>query len=129
VKKWTVKQCEGAGTGRHRVSESLYLFVGPDRRSRRWIFRFTSPPTKKVTEMGLGPVGVMTLAEAREKVLEARRLVTRGLDPIDQKRGKRTDGSTFASVAADYIEIQTRRFRNPNSAKNVQTLLLTMPAT
>jgi integrase len=125
---WTVKQCERAAPGRHRVSESLYLFVGPNG-VRRWIFRFTKPETKRVTEMGLGSTEVMTLAEARAKVHEGRRMVARGDDPIEAKRGLRASVVTFASVITDYMAVQERRYRNPNSARNEHRLLLTHAGT
>jgi Arm DNA-binding domain len=123
VKHWTVKQCESAAPGRHCVSESLYLFVTPNG-AKRWIFRFTSPRTKRVTESGLGSYDVLTLAEARAKVHDYRRMVAKGVDPIDEKRGKDKDSVTFAVVAADYIQVQSRVFRNQGSVKNMQTLLL-----
>ena len=41
--------------------------------------------------MGLGPVDAVTLAEARDAALEARRLVLAGQDPIDARRGERDE--------------------------------------
>jgi integrase len=51
--------------------------------------------------------------------------VRQGGDPVEAKRHKRAADATFASVAADYIAVQARAFRNPKSAKSIQTLLLT----
>jgi integrase len=123
MKDFTVKQVQSAAPGRYRVSPSLYLFVAPNGQARRWIFRYTKPATGRVTETGLGSVDVVTLAEARAKVHEARRLVAKGLDPIDQKTDQRP-AVTFAVVASEYLDIQARRFRNPGSTKNARTLLL-----
>jgi integrase len=67
----------------------------------------------------------VTLADARAKVLDYRRLVHKGGDPVEAKRERRAANTTFAAVAADYIEDQRRVFRNPKSAKSIQTLLLT----
>jgi integrase len=127
VKNWTVKEYEAAKPGRHRVSENLYLFVGPNG-AKRWIFRFSSPRTKRVSEMGLGSADVVTLAEARTKVHDARRLVAQGTDPIEQKRAARAASITFADVAGEFLDIQTRRFRNPGSVRNVRLLLMTHAA-
>jgi integrase len=124
MRDFTVKQVQAAVPGRHRVSQSLYLFVGPNG-GRRFIFRFTSPRTGRVTEMGLGSADVMTLAEARAKVHEARRMVAKGEDPIEAKREQRAASVTFASVVTDYMAVQERRYRNPNSAHNEHRLLLT----
>jgi hypothetical protein len=128
MENWTVKQCEKATRGRHRVSESLYLFVGPNG-AKRWIFRYTKPNTGRVTESGLGSADVLTLAEARAKVHECRRMVARGEDPIEQKREQRTANVTFASVVTAYMAVQERRYRNPNSARDEHRLLLTHAGT
>jgi integrase len=125
VKDWTVKQVQGAAPGRHRVSASLYLYVSPDGHNRRWIFRYTKPATGRVSETGLGSADVVTLAVARAKVFEARRLVARGADPVEQRRSARTAVMTFTSVAADYLAVKARTYRNANSIKNEQLLLLT----
>jgi integrase len=122
-KDWTVKQVQSAPPGRHRVSDSLYLIVAPNG-GKRWAFRYTKPATGRVTETGLGSADVVTLAEARAKVHELRRMVAKGADPVDaQVRGK--PAPTFACVAADYLAIKSRTYRNANSAKNEQLLLLT----
>jgi integrase len=74
--------------------------------------------------MGLGTADIVTLAEARAKAVDARRLVAKGIDPIDEKRGVAAN-VTFAAVAADYIEDLKRVYRSANSVKSVHTLLLT----
>ena len=87
----------------HTGTPGLYLFVSPDRQTRRWIFRFTSPVTKRVNETGLGVVPVVTLAEARDKALELRRQIANGVDPVQSKRTERQAGTTFAQVADGFI--------------------------
>jgi integrase len=121
-KDYTVKQCEAAGPGRHRVSASLYLIVAPNG-VKRWAFRYTKPSTGKVTEAGLGSYGLITLAEARKRVLDHRRMVEKGGDPVDAQLAKNLQ-VTFATVATEYLDIQARRFRNPGSVKNARLLLL-----
>jgi integrase len=122
MKDFTVKQAQTAGPGRHRVSASLYIFVAPNG-TKRWIFRYTKPSTGRVTEHGLGSADLVTLAEARAKVHDYRRLVARGSDPVDAKSAVAT-APTFAVVASEYLEVQSRRFRNPGSVKNARLLLL-----
>jgi integrase len=135
MKDWAVKQIEAAKPGiseetgepipkRYRISQSLYLIVLPDLQ-RRLAFRYIKPGTGKATETGLGKWGDITLKEAKEKRDEHRKLVRQGGDPVEAKRHKLAANATFASVAADYIAVQTRAFRNPKSAKSIQTLLLT----
>jgi integrase len=100
------------------------LFVSPNGQTRRWIFRFSKPATGRVTEMGLGSADVLTLAEARAKAHECRRMVALGNDPIEAKRGARTASVTFANVTAEYLALAERRFRNPGSTKNVRLMLM-----
>jgi integrase len=124
VKDLTYKQILALKPGRHWVSESLYVHVAPNEQTRRFMFRFTKPQTKRVSEKGLGRLDKdITLTEAKDNRDGYRRLVRQGGDPVDAKRGPATV-VTFASVASDYIEVQARRFRNPNSVKNVRVLLL-----
>jgi integrase len=77
-----------------------------------------------VTEKGLGRLDRdITLAEAKDKRDEYRKLVRKGGDPVETKRGS-VAAVTFATVASEYIEVQARRFRNPGSTKNVRLLLM-----
>jgi integrase len=111
------------------VSDSLYLLVSPNRSVLRFAFRYTRPSTGKVTECGLGRFpGEITLAEARAKRDEFRKLVREGGDPVEQRREKRVAGKTFGDVANEFLAVQERRFRNPLSVKNEELLLLTHAA-
>ena len=56
----------------------LYLCVG-SQSARSWIFRFARDGRTRY--MGLGSLAVMSLAEARQKAGEARRLLSAGEDP------------------------------------------------
>jgi integrase len=84
--------------GYHADSDAVGLYVQVAHRqrggkldkkngiSKSWVYRFTSPVTKKVRMMGLGPCDVIPLAEARDLAKAARRLVTLGADPIDHRK-------------------------------------------
>src|SRR5215470_5520713 len=63
----------------------LYLRVA-DGGSKQWIFRYTV--NGRNHDMGLGPVHTLTLAEARERATEARKLRLDGIDPIANKRAR-----------------------------------------
>ena len=81
------KDILNASPGRHRWNErGLYLYVTPDAQIRRWIFRFTSPATKRVTETGLGLFPAVTSDDAKVKVLDIRRQISNGICPINAKR-------------------------------------------
>lgn len=85
----TVKQVEHAKPGdRLGDGDGLWLFVAASG-NKSWMFRFTSPLTKKPREMGLGPVSILRLAEARDAAQRARKLVLAGKDPIEERNAQR----------------------------------------
>jgi hypothetical protein len=61
--------------GGHRVDgeTGLYLYVSPDGQIRRWIFRFTSPVTKRVTETGLDMAAAEPSEDQGRRLTEADR--------------------------------------------------------
>jgi integrase len=67
----------------------LRLEPGRERGSGKWTMRFVSPVTGRRRDMGLGPYPLITLAAARAKALEARRLILDGKDPIDERTASR----------------------------------------
>jgi integrase len=128
MKDWTAKQVQNAPPGRHRVSQSLYLEAKRNKRGKiikRFAFRYTKPSTGKVTEKSLGSVDLINLKKARDRVLDLRRMVANGEDPM---RGVTTSATTFADVATEYIETAACQYRNPGSARNARHLLMTHAA-
>jgi len=94
------RYCDGAG---------LYLIVTET--GRKWVFRFTRPGGK-VTEMGLGPADLVSLAEAREKATEARKLVMAAINPITQRKAATAARKTFGAVLNEYVEAKQSAWRN-----------------
>jgi integrase len=81
----------------------LYLQIG-DSGSKSWILRYKRDG--KSHYFGLGPLGVVGLAEARQKAIEARRLIFDGKDPIEARRASRAAQAkavTFREAAEAYI--------------------------
>ena len=102
--------------------------------AKSWVFRFTSPITGKARWMGLGPVEAITLAEARELAVAARRLVVLGADPIEHRRttiaAEREAAAhdaasrmTFAECAKAYLTEHLSSFRNEKHRKQWETSL------
>jgi integrase len=94
----------------------LYLRVKGG--SRGWVFRFTLHGRKR--EMGLGAAHTLTLAEAREKARESRKLLLQGVDPIEQRKQEHTaarleqaKGMTFELAAAALIAAKVSEWTNP----------------
>src|ERR1700730_3065120 len=108
--------------GRHGDGRGLYLVVSGTG-ARKWVFRFTFGG--RVTEMGLGNAAV-SLAKAREKGAEARRLVASGVNPIEARREaeKLAAGKpTFGQCADALLVAKSSQWRNEkHRAQWVMTL-------
>ncbi len=76
--KLTARAAATTKPGRYGDGRGLYLVVS-DTGARKWVFRYTF--AGRVTEMGLGSADSITLAQARDKAHEARKLVSEGVNP------------------------------------------------
>jgi integrase len=66
--------------------------------------------------MGLGPIDLVSLAEARDKAIEARRLLLDGHDPLTARRKRRqgeVNSRTFAQCATAYVTAHEAGWGNP----------------
>jgi integrase len=82
-------RCRSASAGMHPDGNGLYLQVrhGTHGLTRSWVYRYST--ADKQTWLGLGPYPLVTLAEAREKATDARRLRLEGNDPLAHRRNQR----------------------------------------
>jgi integrase len=94
----------------------LYLQVSAAG-AKSWIFRFMLDG--RAREMGLGPVQVIPLAEARKRAAECRRMRLDGIDPIEARSARRgwkkleaAKAMTFDACAAAYIAAHEASWRN-----------------
>ena len=71
--------------GRYSDGGNLYLQIKKmnGRIYKSWVFRYQSPVGEKW--MGLGPIGTISLGDARAKALEYRRQRLDGIDPIQAR--------------------------------------------
>ena len=104
------------GPGLHGDGLNLWFQVTPQG-NRSWIFRYHHHGRQRA--MGIGPLHTVSLAEAREKALEARKLVLAGVDPIearDQARNaarlEAAKAITFRTAAERYIEAHKSGWKN-----------------
>jgi hypothetical protein len=83
-----------------------------------WIFRYWRD--REDHWMGLGALYDVTLAEARMEAQEQRKLLRRGIDPIEARRASRTAQKaatvTFRQEAETYIEAHAAGWRNEREA-------------
>ena len=64
----------------------LYLFPSGSRGHGKWILRFVSPLTGKRRDMGLGTYPEVGIVQARRAAFDARDLLGRKVDPIEERR-------------------------------------------
>jgi integrase len=102
--------------GFHADGGGLYLQVAPGG-GRSWVYRFQRQG--RARWMGLGSVDLVSLQEARQKALEARRLILEGKDPIDARHAARqaeAGAVRFREAAERYIETHKVGWRNDKHA-------------
>jgi hypothetical protein len=119
AKEVEAKIREGA-PGRWAVGEGAYLQVAKvgKRVTASWLLRYQRDGRGR--HMGLGPVGLLSLSEARDRARDARRLLLDGIDPLEAKAAKRRQASlaaargvTFEHCAGRYIKSHAAGWRNP----------------
>jgi len=75
--------------------------------TKHWRMKFTNPVTGKSNKLAFGPYPVVSLADARQMRLEARRLIRNGVDPIQYEREQKANllkesANTFENVAREW---------------------------
>ena len=99
--------------GRYGDGGTLFLCVAPGG-SKAWVQRLTIGRRRR--DLGLGGYPLVSLAEAREKAFENRRIARAGGDPLALKRRVRMP--TFRQAAQATYETLKPRWRNLKVATN-----------
>jgi Arm DNA-binding domain len=100
----TERGVQTAKPGRRSDGEGLHLVVSGTGR-KKWVLRYQVDGVRK--DKGLGAYPAVGLKDARERAGEARKLVARGLDPIEADRAARKAAKplpTFKEIAKLVIE-------------------------
>jgi integrase len=115
--------------GMYADGGGLYLRV-TDNGARNWVYRFML--NGRPRWMGIGPLALYGLQEARAKALDARRLRHEGTDPIEARRAARmrarldaAKAITFRECAESYIASHRAGWRNGKHAAQWQATLAT----
>jgi hypothetical protein len=110
----TNKSVGFASPGRHQITgeTGLYLWVSPGADTRRWIYRYTSPVSKKPTEAGLGLWPTVTLTMAKDKAVDLRRMVAQGTCPISAKRNEKASRVTFREACEQWLEVHKATWKD-----------------
>jgi integrase len=100
VNRLSVVAMRNAGPGMHHDGRGLYLNVAGG--SKSWLLRYVL--NKRTREMGLGSAATITLAEARQKALECRKLLEDGVDPIERRNARRAEAQIAGVKAMTFDE-------------------------
>jgi integrase len=105
--------------GRYAVGDGAYLQIS-QWGTKAWVLRYVLDG--KSHYMGLGSCALVTLAEARSKARDGRRLLLDGVDPIAARRTARHKNllnssklKTFKECAEAYIAAHEKSWRNRKS--------------
>lgn len=122
------------GVGRHAVGHGCYLQIAGEN-GRSWVFRYQKGG--KARHIGLGPTTEVTLAQARNKAIDLRRMLRdEGIDPLENRAAIRAraaldaslaaaKGVTFKECAERYIASHEAAWRNPVHRKQWRSTLAT----
>jgi integrase len=99
--------------GRYADGNGLYLVVDPSG-AKRWVLRTVVHGKRR--DMGLGGLRLVSLAEARTKAHEYRKLAREGGNPVEAKRKARSTVPTFAEAAASTITQHRVSWKNEKHA-------------
>lgn len=110
-----------APPGRHTDGGGLYLQVDKSG-ARRWLLRVVVHGKRR--DFGLGTAMVVSLADAREKAYEIRRVIAAGGNPKVRKREEQGRATTFAELAK---RVHHRKFKdNKNNGKHIAQWINTL---
>ena len=126
----TVKEIQRKTTpGLHGDGGGLWLQITKTG-VKSWLFRFMVKG--KAYGMGLGPLHSVTLAEARHKAANARRLLVEGINPLEERRrlhaqdaATRARTMSFAACSAQYIAAHRAAWKNAKHGEQWSSTLQT----
>jgi integrase len=124
IHKLTGADLRRNGPGLYGDGGGLWLQItqGRDGPNRSWVQRYTFDGRRR--EMGLGPLALVSLAEARDRSLQVRKLLFDGTDPIANRKTERATRLaeaakvvTFDDCLAGYLAAHRDAWRNDKHAK------------
>lgn len=108
--------------GRYADGGGLFLVVDPSG-AKRWLLRTVVHGRRR--DIGLGGLSLVTLAEARGKALEMRKIARDGGDPLAARRQAKAVVPTFAEAAERVHEDHKASWKNDKHAAQWITTLRT----
>jgi integrase len=119
MNEFVLKNLKEVGRHTDDQTKGLHLWIKANQR-KYWIFRFTVE--RKRHNISLGGYPEIGLKQARERAVEARNLLNKGRNPIEEKNATKVivlkaNAPFFREFAMDYIETMRPRWRNPKHAE------------
>ena len=115
--------------GMHGDGDNLWLVVTPSG-TKNWAFRYTKDGTSHT--MGLGPISLVSLQEARLKAQDNRRLLFDGIDPLAKRHRDRqtalldkATSITFEDAAEQFVSSHKAGWKNAKHAAQWASTLKT----
>ena len=120
IHKLSVRKVATSNPGKYEDGYGLRLVVS-NSGSKKWVLRYTLHGRRR--EMGLGSYPSVGLADARNSALKCRRMVAKGVDPIETRRMVAKRIPAFTACAARYIRGHRHGWHNAKHARQwVSTL-------
>ena len=95
--------------GRYMDGDGLSLLLTAPKKGY-WVLRATINGRRR--DIGLGPLDLVTLAEARELAIDMRRDIQRGIDPIEERKRQKIEILTFKAAAEKVHTEQKATWKN-----------------
>ena len=126
IKLTALKVANLTDTGRYADEAGLYLNISKDG-TKSWLYRYQLNGKRRWMGLGSYHTKSNTLAMARVKAVEAKTLVNRGVDPIDQQstenenkkaavrkfnKDKKLKSMTFQVCTENYIDVMKAQWSN-----------------
>jgi integrase len=115
----TAKNYLSVGPGEYPCGNNLYLIVTPSG-GRRWAFRYQRNGIVKKMGFGSAKAAGLKLSEAKDKAIDALRLLAKGTDPREHRNDekRRAQGSRlFGEFAEEWRQIYEAGLKH-NAARN-----------
>lgn len=114
LNRLTARFVQTAPAGYHADGGGLYLCVTVDG-TASWMFRYTLRRRKR--EMGIGSARDFSLAQARERAAEQRRVLADGRDPIEERKAALSvKPRTWGEAKADFIASKRSEWKSTQRA-------------
>jgi integrase len=97
--------------------------------AKSWTHRFTDPVSGQRARQTFARYPDLSLAEARKRAEELRKIIAKGINPVEHKRLERAEASTktFEALADRYLKEHARRFKRTADADERNLRLHVMP--